>query len=92
MAINVRNIGSVILKSGAEVAKFDCEGAEESLIQVPSEILRLVEFYMIEVHSAMIRKAIIEKFKASGFKVVNNITDTSSNTSATSIVYLKRES
>lgn len=38
MEIEIRDVSEVILDSGAEVAKFDCEGAEESLVNVPEDI------------------------------------------------------
>jgi FkbM family methyltransferase len=69
MEIKIRDVAEIIDKSGANVAKFDCEGAEESLINVPSEILRRIELYIIEVHTPEIRRAIIEKFKASNFSL-----------------------
>jgi FkbM family methyltransferase len=69
MEIKVRNIAEVIEKSGANVAKIDCEGAEKSLIDVPREILRRIELYIIEVHTPKIRKAIIEKFRVSDFSL-----------------------
>jgi hypothetical protein len=57
MRIKVKNVRSVIEESGADVAKFDCEGAEKSLIDVPSEVLRKIDFYIIEVHTSEIKKA-----------------------------------
>jgi FkbM family methyltransferase len=35
MEIKVRNVADVIDKSGADLAKFDCEGAEKYLVNVP---------------------------------------------------------
>jgi FkbM family methyltransferase len=67
MKIKIRNVSEVIEESGAEIAKFDCEGAEESLVNVPNEVLRKIEYYLIEVHSKKIRKAIMEKFQNAGF-------------------------
>ncbi|MGA2386067.1 MAG: FkbM family methyltransferase [Candidatus Bathyarchaeia archaeon] len=67
MQIKLRNISDVIDESGAEVAKIDCEGAEESLIGVSDEILGKIRLYMIEVHSSEIRRALLEKFQAAGF-------------------------
>jgi FkbM family methyltransferase len=69
MEIQIRDVSEVIQESGAEVAKFDCEGAEESLVNVPSEILRKIEYYIIETHSPEIRGAILEKFQRAGFKL-----------------------
>ena len=68
--IRVKNACSVIEESQAEVAKFDCEGAETSLIHVPNGILRKIDFYMIETHTTEIAKAIIDKFSIAGFKLV----------------------
>lgn len=68
--IKVKSFSKVIDESGAEVAKLDCEGAEIHVVSVPLEILRKVTTYIIETHSPGIRKAILEKFKKSGFKLV----------------------
>lgn len=67
MEINVRNIENVIEESGADIAKIDCEGAEKYLVDIPADTLRKIEFYMIEAHSAEIKKALIVKFRQSGF-------------------------
>jgi len=72
MEISVKAVADVILKSGADLAKFDCEGAEESLAHVPAEILRKIGSYIIEVHSQAIKKAIIRKFEDSGFSLVRS--------------------
>jgi len=69
MEIQIRNVASVIEENGADIAKFDCEGAEESLVQVSNEVLRKIAFYTIEVHSTEIRKAIIKKFREAGFNL-----------------------
>ena len=69
MEVKIRDVAEVIEKSGANVAKIDCEGAEKSLINVSSEILRKIEFYIIEVHTPEIRRALIEKFRASNFSL-----------------------
>jgi len=67
--IKIRDISEVIKESGADVAKFDCEGAEESIIEVPAEILRKINCYLVEVHSEEIREAILRKFHETGFKL-----------------------
>jgi FkbM family methyltransferase len=67
MEIKIRDVSEVIEESNAELAKFDCEGAEESLVHVPDKILRKIEYYLIEVHSPDIRKAILEKFQNASF-------------------------
>jgi FkbM family methyltransferase len=35
--IKIKDISKVIEESGAEIAKFDCEGSEEYLVDVPAE-------------------------------------------------------
>ena len=85
MEIKIRDVASVIEESDAKVAKFDCEGAEESLVHVSSEILRRIEFYIIEVHTPEIRRAIIKKFNESGFSLVK---ETAKNTQR-SVISLK---
>ncbi len=65
--IKIKDISRIISESGAEVAKIDCEGAEISLVDVPKEVLRKIEYAMIEVHSVQIRRALIQKFESSGF-------------------------
>ena len=63
MKIKIRNVSEVIEESGAEIAKFDCEGAEESLVNVPNEVLRKIEYYLIEVHSKKIQKQFWKNFR-----------------------------
>jgi hypothetical protein len=67
MNIKVKNIAKIISESGADVAKIDCEGAEISLISVPKETLRKLEYVIIEAHTPQIRQQLVEKFKNSGF-------------------------
>lgn len=69
MVIKIRDISRVIEESNADIAKLDCEGAEENLVNVPASVLRKVKRYMIESHSADIKKALIEKFTSCGFEV-----------------------
>ena len=78
MEIKIREVAEVIERSGANVAKFDCEGAEESLIDVPSETLRKIELYIIEAHTIEIRGALIEKFRASNFSLEKEVALTAS--------------
>jgi len=88
MKIKVKNVADVIAESRADVAKFDCEGAEESLVRVPARILVGIESYIVEVHSPEIRKAVIGKFEASGFKLVRETV----KTRQISVIMLKRSS
>lgn len=71
--IKISNVSKVIEKSGAEIGKFDCEGAEESLVAVHAEILLRIPHYIIEVHSLEIRKGILEKFLGAGFTLEKEI-------------------
>ena len=70
MVIKIRGVEKVIFESGAQVAKFDCEGAEASIVNVPKKILRQLEYVMIEVHAPKIRQAIVKKFRECGFLLV----------------------
>jgi FkbM family methyltransferase len=75
MSIKIKDISKVIVESGADVAKFDCEGAEISLVSVPNETLRKLEYVIVEAHTPRIRQQLVEKFKSSGFvveRVINN--------------------
>ncbi len=72
MKIRTKDVRKVITESGADIAKFDCEGAEESLIQVPNDVLRRTPFYIIEVHSTKIRETIMKKFTSANFQVIKN--------------------
>jgi FkbM family methyltransferase len=87
--IRIRNIVDVIKESNADVAKFDCEGAETALLQVPIQILRRISYYMVEVHSFKIMKAINQKFKTSGFKLTKNLFP-SKNTKSISVMHFAR--
>jgi FkbM family methyltransferase len=70
LEIKVRNAVDVIDKSGADVAKFDCEGSEKYLIDVPTKTLRKIEYYIIEAHSSEIKKHLLQKFQDSRFSLV----------------------
>jgi len=86
MTIKIRNITKVVDESGANVAKIDCEGAEESLLNVPTETLRRVELYIIEVHTPEIKRKVIQKFKESGF----NLTKDTGDNEQISLIVLER--
>lgn len=73
MHIKVRNVADVIKESSAEIAKFDCEGAEISLLSAPNDVLTKVDFYIIETHGLRIRNAIMHKFINAGFKLVREL-------------------
>jgi len=68
----IKRLADVIEASGADVAKLDCEGGEQALIEVPVATLRAVEIYMIEAHGRHVRDALLGKFAASGFETVKD--------------------
>lgn len=75
LQIRVRNVADVIEESRADIGKFDCEGAEKSLISVPEGILRKIGLYIIETHGPEIRKAIMDKFSNAGFRLLRSYGD-----------------
>jgi FkbM family methyltransferase len=74
LTIKVKDVTNVIRESEADVAKFDCEGAEISLLNVTNETLRKVERYIIEVHTRAIRQVILKKFLGAGFEFASEKT------------------
>jgi len=89
LSVKVRDVSRVIVTSGADVAKFDCEGAELSLLSVSKETLRLLEYVIVEVHTLQIRQQILEKFKNSDF-IVNKDIDRGNN-DGISVLHFKRK-
>ena len=75
MTIRVKDVGTIIKESHAGIAKFDCEGAENSLISVTNETLRLIETYLIEIHTSETRKLLLAKFQDAGFICVRELRD-----------------
>ncbi len=73
MYVKIKNASQVIESSGAEIAKFDCEGGEISLVNVPTSILRKVRLYMIEAHGSDIREALIQRFENAGFVLTKDV-------------------
>jgi FkbM family methyltransferase len=71
MEIRVKSVSKVLKESNADIAKLDCEGAEQSLIKVTNETLREIPFYIIETHSPDIRQGIINKFEDAGFSLID---------------------
>jgi len=65
--IQVVDVSKVIEKSGADVGKFDCESAEQYLVDVSPSILRKIPYYIIEVHSPQIRQDVLHKFEGIGY-------------------------
>ena len=87
MKIKVVSTTKVIHESYADIAKFDCEGAEASLLGVPNVILREIKLYMIEMHTKEIRNAIVERFVAAGFHIVRD----TSKANGVSVVFFSRD-
>jgi FkbM family methyltransferase len=85
--IRIRNISHVIKESKADIAKIDCEGSEECLCRVTSEILRKIPLYIIEVHSSRIRTALLERIKESGFKLTKEV----AKTTMVSVLFFERQ-
>lgn len=87
LKIKVKNVVDVIEESGAAIGKFDCEGAETSLLNVPKEILRMIDYYIIETHSVEIQKAIMDRFNRAGFRQVRDSIEVNENIS---MLYFER--
>jgi FkbM family methyltransferase len=85
--IKIRDISEIIADSKADVAKIDCEGAEMSLVNVPKDTLRNLEYVMVETHTSEIRRALINKFKEAGFVLAKGKEETSDEIS---IAYFRR--
>ncbi len=60
-------VSKVLSRPGIDIAKFDCEGCEYSLLSVPCEILRNVPRYVMEYHRGF--KALKKKFEECGYRV-----------------------
>ena len=67
--MKIDNVADVIFKSKADIAKFDCEGAEMCLNMVPNEVLAKIPRYIIELHGEDVRKVITKKFLDAGFRI-----------------------
>lgn len=89
MSIKIKNVKRVIEESGASIAKFDCEGAESALVNVPAEVLQAIDFYVIETHTSELKSTLVNKFTASGFDIVKD-TPTGGNANL-STIYLRRK-
>jgi predicted RNA methylase len=59
-----------VLEDGFKVAKVDCEGCENYLLNLSDEQLRKVPNWVIECHSTHITKRLCEKFLRAGFMVL----------------------
>ena len=70
LTFKVESIAEVLQKTKPDIAKIDCEGAEQYLVDVRNDVLRATNFYMIEAHQKWIRTALISKFTQAGFKLM----------------------
>ncbi len=61
------SVAKVLSQHSIDIAKFDCEGCEYSLLSVPCKILRKVPRYVIEYHHGFER--LKNKFEDCGFSV-----------------------
>lgn len=71
LEITITDISKVIAECSAEIGKFDCEGAEQYLSDVPTKVLQKIPYYIVETHSPEIRAALLEKFLNAGFTLEN---------------------
>jgi len=55
-----------VLKKGIDVAKFDCEGFEYSLLNVPKQKISKIPIYIIEYHHGVL--PLIDKFRTAGYR------------------------
>ena len=85
--MRIENVTEIISQSKADIAKFDCEGAEICLCTVSKEILEKIPYYIIELHGEDVEKQVTEKFLDSGFKVIKRKLKSSSLVTA----YFARE-
>jgi len=60
----------LIMNHRPEVAKIDCEGCENNLINASDEIFCLVPEYMIETHGEEITENMIKKLTGNGYEIV----------------------
>jgi FkbM family methyltransferase len=89
MEVRIKAAESVITESDADIAKFDCEGAEASLVNVHNEVLRRIQLYIIEVHGREVRSAIIRKFNEAGYILKKEIRKDKGSTRT--IVFLEKK-
>jgi hypothetical protein len=60
---------SEVLKEKFDIAKLDCEGCENGLLNLPDGYLRNVPKWVMECHSSKTFRQLAEKFLSAGFKV-----------------------
>ncbi|MFN3909704.1 MAG: FkbM family methyltransferase [Candidatus Anstonellaceae archaeon] len=66
---NCISFRKILKENSYDIAKIDCEGCEEFLINLEDELIKKIPVWFIETHSKEIEKAILEKFRKLGFKV-----------------------
>lgn len=60
---------NILQQDSIDVAKIDCEGAEQFLIDISSDLIGTIPYWIIETHSLDLTKQIKEKFSHSGFSL-----------------------
>lgn len=59
----------VLKQHSADIIKVDIEGAEEFLLDAPSELIKTIPYWIVETHSAALGEKIPELFKKTGFSI-----------------------
>nr|AAZ32463.1 SAM-dependent methyltransferase [uncultured euryarchaeote Alv-FOS1] len=67
--VKARGISRILKDNQIDIAKFDCEGCEYSLLSVSRDILRKVPNYVVEYHNG--DETLKNKFESCGFKVTD---------------------
>ncbi|WP_068471280.1 FkbM family methyltransferase [Candidatus Protochlamydia phocaeensis] len=57
-----------------DIAKIDCEGGEQYLVDVPATDLQAISYWIIETHSPEIDAQVRKKFQESGFDLIKEVT------------------
>ena len=65
--VKSKSISKILVEHSIDIAKFDCEGCEYSLLSVPCDILRRVPKYVIEYHRGF--EPLKKKFEECGYCV-----------------------
>lgn len=61
---------SLLQSEDFDIAKIDCEGSEQYLLDVAKGDLRKIPYWMIELHDPHIAAKVTEKFLESGFEAI----------------------
>jgi len=75
--IKLKNVRDALIACKADIAKFDCEGCENCLLDLDHEALIQVPYYIIECHFN--EEKITEKFLNEGFNIARKIPKSNRN-------------